>query len=95
MYYDFLKATDFNGAAILQQMRTLAAPNSDDVPDNAGSILRMIAFLLPRKEETLYGKINRTNMAKHLVSFIPSETFAEIKQKADLKDPVSSMLFQF
>ena len=92
MYYNFLKVTDFDCDAILQQMKKLAA-NRADFSMDLEAILKMIIFMMPRKEEKLYQQINSRNIARHFVSFIPIEPFEEIEKKADLNDPVRINIF--
>jgi hypothetical protein len=87
MYYTFFHPRDFDAHTILAQMKSLVEKKSD-VSDDPLNVLNMIVFMLPRKKETIYKKINQRNIARHLVSFIPKDSFEEIKRKADLNDPV-------
>jgi len=67
-------------------------PNQSDLPPNSDEILRMISWLLPRKQEEEYKEINEGNLAEKFVSFIPTKSFEEVKRGADLGDPVKNNL---
>ena len=92
MYYDFLNFMDLDFGAILQQMKKLAT-NKDDIPMDPINVLKMILYMMLRKEEELYKQINPKNLARHLVSFIPTESFEEIEKKAALNEPVRFNIF--
>jgi hypothetical protein len=87
-YYSFKNPREFNYEKILSQMTRLIKKR-EDLPD-VNAISMMVVFMLPLKEETTYTKIGQSNIAKHLVEFLPKESISEIKRKADFKDPVSS-----
>ena len=87
MFYKFYDPNDFDCETILKKIKELA-PNKNDISDDVEQIKKMIRIMLPRKEENLYAKINSSNIANHLLSFIPSDSIDEIKKKAELDDPV-------
>ena len=65
--------------------------NKLDEGFNEITVCYMILYMLPRKQEHFYNTIdetNITNIAEHLIKCIPSGSFAELKSKADLNDPV-------
>ena len=87
MFYEFKQVSDVEVLNIYVQMVDLTENRLDDSVD-LDTVRNMIDYMLPRKEEHVYNQINTTNMAEHLVRFIPAGPFVEIKLKADLNDPV-------
>ena len=86
-YYNYLHPTQFDADSILKQVKR-QLKNELDISFNTYNIKHMIFQLLPRKQESLYNQINGNNLARHLISFIPNESFSELLIKADLGDPV-------
>ncbi len=88
MYYNnFIRSYDLNTTLIIKQMKSLIG-NQSDLPDNVFEIDKMISYILPRKREEFYIQIDSKNLPSHLVSFIPTESFEELNQKANSNDPV-------
>ena len=87
MFYEFKQVSDVEVLNIYVQMVDLTENRLDDSVD-LDTVRNMIDYMLPRKEEHVYNQINMSNMAEHLVRFIPAGPFVEIKLKADLNDPV-------
>ena len=95
MYYKFIQPTiDVNPISIFEKMKKII-PNKRDLPKDWYEVANMVVFMLPRKEESLYKTINQTNIARILVSFIPTEPFEEIQKNANEGDPVKTNLKEF
>ncbi len=88
MYYKFIDPKHLNGETILLDMEKFVS-NKNDLPVDKINIMQMVMLLLPRKEETIYAKINKDNIAEHLSKCIPSEPIEHIRLKAGLNDPVN------
>jgi hypothetical protein len=82
-----LKPNEFDTKEILQKLRK-NLKNSNDVPNVESCVINMIYFMLPRKQESVYRELNANNLARNLASFVPTDSFEEIKRKHDLDDPV-------
>lgn len=87
MYYKFITPDDVNTSSVFERMKKIIS-NKRDLPRDVSEIENMILFMLPRKEESLYKTINQTNIARILISCIPSEPFEEIQKNANEGDPV-------
>ena len=87
MISSFFDPRKFMDGKLVKKIRRII-PNQSDLPPNSDEILRMISWLLPRKQEEEYKEINEGNLAEKFVSFIPTKSFEEIKREADLGDPV-------
>ena len=87
-YYNYLDPKSFDGDLVLRQVKRQLKCESDVSPDTY-DILHMVFQMLPRKQESLYTQINEKNIARHLASFIPNESFSDLLEKADLGDTVN------
>ena len=94
MYYKFITLDDVDSQLIFERMKKIIS-SKRDLPKDVSEIENMILFMLPRKEESLYKTINQTNIARILVSFIPTEPFEEIQKNANEGDPVKTNLKEF
>ena len=82
---------DFELEEIIYKMRPLLK-NKTDITGKTHQIKKMIEYMLPRKEEKLVQKINKSNIATYLVSFIPSESIEVLREKVKLEDPVRVLI---
>lgn len=91
MSLTFINPRNFVNGELVKEMKRII-PSKNDLPSKSEDILRMISWMLPRKEESEYKEINERNLAQKLVSYIPTEPFEEIKMLAELKkDPVRKL----
>ena len=80
----------FYSHCLLKRIKDLSENKLDD-SFNELTVCMMLVYMLPRKQEELYNEIDDTNItdvAQHLINFIPKGSFTEIKSKADRNDPV-------
>ena len=87
MYYKFKTVNEYNSAKILNEMSQLIS-NKTDLPTHHVHVKNMIQFVLTRKHEDIFMAVTTKNVAKYLVSFIPTTSVGELKRLASLNDPV-------
>jgi hypothetical protein len=88
LFYSYKRLHDYGDFITIFNQMSRLIENKEDLPPS-DKVLDMIFFMLPIKQETTYAKIDKSNIAKFLVEFIPKEPISEIKRKAELNDPVS------
>ena len=78
MYYKFIDPKNINSETVLLDMEKFVS-DKKDLPCDKINIMQMVMLLLPRKQETVYAKINKENIAEHLSKCIPSEPIEQIR----------------